>query len=398
MITDENGDALPGASIRQAETTNGAVSNSDGTFSLIVNGKNPFINISFVGMKEQSIRVNRQKVKFFLIQLENDDNILNEVLITGYQNIKRESSTGAYQSITSKDMENRYSGSVVSNLEGRVPGLVSYNNGKNDGGESSLVIRGIGSFHAKTNPLVVVDGLPIEGSIESVNPYDIENITVLKDASAAAIYGARASNGVIVISTKRAKNEKISIDFNSDISISEKRNYKNFGWATAAEMIELEKYNFDYMRNADDQSAFSNLLQYYNIQRKSLSPINRLLVANHLGELSDSDLNSALNSLSRNNYRKEWQDVMERNQVLQQYNLAIRTQGKALASSIVLNYKADNNGIVNEHNNTLMLSYQGDLKANRWLNFSFGLNLINAQAKTHISDPYSYGSIYSFQP
>ena len=398
LVTDENGEVLPGANIRQHETNSGAITDINGVFSLIVNGKNPTVNISYIGMKEQDVRVNRQKEKFFLIQLQSDINQLDEILVTGYQNLKRENATGAYQMISAKDLDNRHSGSVVSSLEGRIPGLVSYNNGKSDSGEGSLVIRGVGSFQAKTNPLVVVDGLPIEGSIESVNPYEIENITVLKDASAAAIYGARASNGVIVITTKRAKSEKFSVDFNCDITISEKNDYSNFGWASAAEMIELERYNFDYIRNSSDKTAFNSLQQYYYNQRKTLSPVSRLLMANQMGEMSDSQLASTLNRLGQNDYRREWQKAMERTGVVQQYNVALRAQGKALSSNIVFNYKDNNNGTVNEYNNAITFAYQGNLKANRWLNFQFGVNLINERAKTHISDPTGYGSIYSFQP
>ena len=166
--------------------------------------------------------------------------------------------------------DERYTGDIVSNLEGKVPGLVSYKNGINGDGEASLAIRGIGSFQAKTNPLVVVDGLPIEGSIESINPYDIENITILKDAAAASIYGARASNGVIVITTKKAQKQKVDIDFNADLCISEKYNYDNFRWASAAEVIQLEKYNFNGLKNAEDPSAFNSLQQNYFSNKHNL--------------------------------------------------------------------------------------------------------------------------------
>ena len=144
---------------------------------------------------------------------------MEEVIVTGYQNLKRESATGAYQLITAKEMDNRYTTDIVSSLEGKIPGLVSYNNGLKSG-EDALTIRGVGSFQAKTSPLIVVDGLPIEGSLETVNRYDIESITVLKDASAASIYGARASNGVIVITTKRARQEKLSIDVSATVTMN----------------------------------------------------------------------------------------------------------------------------------------------------------------------------------
>lgn len=161
-------------------TNIGTITDADGAFSLLVNGKDPVLRVSYIGMKEQHIHINSQKGNFFLIRMESDVEIMDEVLVTGYQNLKRENATGSYQMITSKDMENRYSGTIVGNLEGKIPGLVSYNTGLNDKGEASLLIRGAGSFQAKTSPLVVVDGLPIEGSIESVNPYDIENVTILR--------------------------------------------------------------------------------------------------------------------------------------------------------------------------------------------------------------------------
>ncbi len=395
-VTDEKGEPLAGVNILLENSTWGAVTDMDGKFTLQVDGENPIIRITYIGMKEQHIRVNAHKSDFFAIRMLSDAKIMDEVLVTGYQNLKRENATGAYQMVSSKDMGNRYSGTIVSNLEGKIPGLVSYNNGLSENGEASLLIRGVGSFQAKTNPLVVVDGLPIEGSIESVNPYEIENITVLKDASAASIYGARASNGVIVITTKRAHEEKLTVDFSADLTIHEKVSYDNFQWANAAEMIELEKYNFYGMRNDEDQVAFNSIVNYYHQRPSILSRISRLLIENHLGELSDQALNSQLERMSKYDYRKEWQDAMERNQVLQQYNLSLRTKGKVLNSSIVANFKQDNNGIVNEKNQTLTFSYRGDLKANNWLNFSFGTNIINERAKTHLSD--GMNGINSFNP
>ncbi len=395
MVVDESGEALPGANILLVGSPTGTIADMDGQFSLLVVGENPTIRVTYIGMKEQNIRVNSQKEKFFIIRMKSDVAIMDEILVTGYQNLKRENATGAYQTVSSKEMDRRYTGTIVENLEGKIPGMMSYSTGLNDSGESALTIRGVGSFQAKTNPLVVVDGLPIEGSIESVNPYEIENITVLKDASAASIYGARASNGVIVITTKRAESEKLSVDFSMDFTISEKQDYSNYRWANAEELIELEQYNFNYVRD-QNSSAFTSLLNYYNSRRKALSPVSRLLVANYVGDLSDQSLSTQLNRLSQNNYRKEWQDAMERNQIVQQYNLSIRTKGKALSSSITLNYKGDNNGVVNERNNALTFSYRGDLKATKWLDFSFGANIINERSKVHISN--SYNGINSFQP
>ncbi len=362
----------------------------------MVEGKDPSVSFSYIGMKDKVVKACNIKGINVNITLQTNEIMMNDILVTGYQNIKRKNATGSYQTITAKDMDERYTGDIVSNLEGKVPGLVSYKNGSNGDGESTLSIRGIGSFQAKTNPLVVVDGLPIEGSIETVNPYDIENITVLKDAAAASIYGARASNGVIVITTKKAQKEKVDIDFNADLCISEKNNYDNYRWANAAEVIQLEQNNFNYMKSAEDQSAFNTLQQNYINKKIALSPISRLLMDNYMGVLSDTDLQQQLSTLSKNNYRKEWQDAYERTQITHQYNLAIRTNGKSLNSSIVLNYKGDNNGMVKEHNNALSFSYKGLLKATPWLNLTFGANILSERSKTHISN--SWNDINSFMP
>lgn len=394
VVTNADDVPLVGVSVTQEGTTNGTTTDIDGQFSLIIEGKDPRITFSYVGMETQTLRVNTLKNNFAVVKLESGSTLMDEVVVTGYQNLKRENATGAYQIVSSAELDSRYTGDVVSRLEGMVPGLVSYDNGSGKSGEQAITIRGVGSFQARTNPLVVVDGLPIEGSIESVNPYDIENITVLKDASAAAIYGARASNGVIVIKTKRAQSEQLSIDFRADLTISERQSYDNYRWASAAEMIELEKYNFDY---ACANGQWQELADTYNMNRYSLSQVNRLLTANRLGELSDRELNSTLDAWSRNNYREEWRKARLRPQILQQYNLAFRTMGRHLSSSIVLNYKGDNNGIRYENQRNLMLSYRGDLKAARWLDLAFGINVLNERAQTH-ADILGFSGINAFQP
>ena len=389
LVTDENDDPLPGVTVMVKGTNNGASTDIDGAFSLFVEGNSPELEFTYVGMKNKNVRLTPKTEKFIMVKLESDENILDEVLVTGYQNIKRENATGSYQLISSQKLDERHTGTIVENLEGQIPGLMSYNNGLNGGGENALTIRGISSFQARTNPLVVVDGLPIEGSIETINPYNIENITVLKDASAAAIYGARASNGVIVVTTKRAHQEKLEVDFSTDITVSEKQNYDNYGWANAEEYIELEKYNFNSMKNNPNQSTFNQIIDKYSTNYQSLSPVLRLLTGNHLGYVSSSEMDATLGKWAKNDYRKEWRDNFERTKVLQQYNLSLRTRGKYLNSNITLNYKGDNLGLVKEHNNALTFSYRGDLDATKWLKLSFGTNIISERGKSHLDNELS---------
>lgn len=394
-VLDENGDPMPGVNVRIKETTVGVATGIDGEFSIPVEGKNPVLVFSFVGMLDKEMRVTRETQNPVTVRMESDMAMMEEVIVTGYQNLKRENATGAYQLISAKDMDSRYTTDIVSSLEGKIPGLVSYNNGLKSG-EDALTIRGVGSFQAKTSPLIVVDGLPIEGSLETVNRYDIENITVLKDASAASIYGARASNGVIVITTKRAHQEKLSIDISADLTVSEKQRYDNYEWANASELLELERYNFDYV--VGNKDAYQNLLGQYNSKRGILSPITLLMMDHHTGKISTDVYDVQIAEWKQNDYRKEWQEVMQRKQLVHQYNVAMRTMGKYLNSSIVINYKGDNTGMTRQHDNTLNLNYKGDVKLiDDVLTLSVGLNLIRENSKTH-ADYFGFKGMHAFAP
>lgn len=382
QVTDENGEALPGATVSVPGTKVVVATDIDGQFSILLEGKSPRIEVSYVGMKAKTVKIN-PKQPFVVVKMESDPTLMNEVVVTGYQNLKRENATGAYQTISQSDIDRSFTGTVTDRLEGKVPGLVTYNNG--DG--QKMTIRGLGSFQANTQPLIVVDGLPIEGGIETVNAYDIENITVLKDAAASSIYGARAANGVIVITTKRALSDKVSIDFNTDITLTEKNNYDNYGWATAAEIIELEKYNFDYVKSRPDQAAINSLVTRYNTRRSRMWSVTRALVGNYLGDISDSELNSTLSQYASNDYRSEYLDAFERTRVQQQYNLGLRVQGRSLSSSIVLNYAHDNLGQVGNNTSAVTFKYRGDLKVTKWLDLALGANVISERGKDHYGRP-----------
>ena len=396
-VLDENGDPLPGASVMIEGTSEGTATDADGNFSLLVHKPGTTLVVSYVGMETSRIKVEKSPA-YLQIKLSPSKNMMDEIVVTGYQNIKRSEATGSYQVLTSADLDKRSVSDLSSNLEGKIPGLVKSVK-KSSKDEDAFTIRGVGTFESATAPLVVVDGLPIDGGMSTVNPYDIENITVLKDAAAASIYGARASNGVIVITTKRARDNRLSIDFNADLTVSEKQDYSNMQWANAAQMIELEKYNFKAMLDEPNHVNLTNILQTWQDGRVSgISPVMRQMLANYTGAISDDELNSTLDKWSRNDYRKEYQEVHDRSQVLQQYNLALRSQGKLISSSLVLNYSTDNMGIQNENSNSLTFKYRGDIKAAKWLDVSLGINVLNTRTKIHEFGTSGYGGINSFLP
>jgi len=393
VVSDSKGEPLMGVTVFVEGTTTGASTDIDGQFSIIMEKGQDKLRFSYVGMKTKTVTVT-PKENIVMVTLVDEPTLMKEVVVTGYQQIKRESATGAFQNISAADMAERYTGDITSNLEGKVPGLVTYDNGNG----KEMMIRGAGSFQANTSPLVVVDGLPIEGGIESVNPYEIDNITILKDAAAAAIYGARASNGVIVITTKKAREDRLTVEFNADVTVSEKNDYDYMKWATASEMTELETYNFNYVKGLADRTAYNSLLNYHTSGRDhSISPATLLLLRRDLGEIDDAMFAADMNSLASNDYRREWQNAMERNQVTQQYNLAIRHNGKNMSNSLALNYENDNTGVKEASNNAFMLNYRGNIKLGRILDVSVGLNLVSERARGGLFDS-EWGSITSFAP
>mgnify|MGYP000845894964 FL=1 len=388
QLIDDNGEPLIGASVRVVGTNTGTITDSEGRYHIAEVPTGAELEYSYLGMKTLRRKADGKPLK---IILQRDEHTLGDVVVTGYQTLKREDATGAFQTISNKDLDNRYTGDITSNLEGKIAGLVKYDNGVT----KEMAIRGISSLSANTSPLVVVNGLPINESIETINPYDIESITVLKDAAAAAIYGARASNGVIVVVTKKATREKLQVDFNADLNISQKRSYNNFGYASAAEEIELNEDNFNWLKDNDEWS-FSDLeASYDRYDGRHNTPMMQLMMEHYKGNITDEEYNATKAKWSQNNYKKEWEDLMLRHQVTQQYNLSLRTKGKYLNSSINANYKSDNTGMTGLHDRTFVGSYDGHLDIAKWADASFGVYVESERTRTRM-DMFNLMGINSF--
>lgn len=197
-VTDENGDPLPGATITVLGTSQGTVSDLDGKFSLSVPDGATLV-ISFIGYKTQSINVGSQTV--INVQLVQDESSLSEVLVVGYGTQEKKDVTGAVSSIKGAAIQNLPVSGASQALQGRAAGVNVVRNGGAPGNQGSIRIRGTGTLN-NADPLIIIDGVPA-GNLNDVNPNDIASIEVLKDASASAIYGTRAANGVVLVTTKR---------------------------------------------------------------------------------------------------------------------------------------------------------------------------------------------------
>ncbi len=210
-VTNETGEALPGVNVVEKGTTRGTTTDKNGKYQLAA-GRNVTLVFSYIGFVRQEVPVNNRSV--IDIQLTADQQALSEVIVVGYGTQKKSSLTGAVSSVTPKELKALPVISATQALQGRVPG-VSVTNNSSPGSEPVIRIRGVGSISLNPNPLYVIDGIPA-GGLNNIDPKDIESLEVLKDASAAAIYGSRAANGVILITTKKGStNGKLSLNFDS---------------------------------------------------------------------------------------------------------------------------------------------------------------------------------------
>ncbi|MCD8270600.1 MAG: TonB-dependent receptor [Parabacteroides sp.] len=210
VVEDEMG-PVAGASISIKGTSNGTISDMDGNFTLEGLQKGAVLVVSFVGLSTQEIVWNGQSI--LNVKLTSDTQDLDEVVVVAYGTAKKSSFTGSASVVKSEQLEKISGTGFAEALQGLSAGVNVTNNEGNPGGESRIQIRGISSMSGKTNPLYVVDGMSYDGTLTSISPSDIESMTVLKDAAAASLYGSRAANGVVVITTKKGKSGKPVINF-----------------------------------------------------------------------------------------------------------------------------------------------------------------------------------------
>lgn len=374
---------LAGATVMIDGTMDAAVTDVNGKFSFRnVKALNPMVTVSFIGMKQQTVKVTPSNQKELHFDMIPQATMISDVVVTGYQDIKKEKMTGAVTTISSDKLQQRYTINLLDNLEGQVAGLSTY------GGKP--VIRGLGTLRGGSAPLLVVDGLPIEGSIDDLNPSNIESVNILKDAAASAIYGARASNGIIVVTTKNARKQgKIDVEFSANVSWWEKTNvdYADNFYMTPAQQVKAESDYYEYYF-FNNNGEVKNPVSTVGSQIKTgttVTPIKYAYWQHASGEISREQLDRRLASLSGNNYARDFADAMLHRRIVQQYNLALRKRSDNTRSNLVLNYKHDGQTMRNSKNDWLNVSWKGSYDFGRWLT-----------ATVMIDGLYSYNRGYSY--
>ena len=212
-VKDATGEPIIGASVVQKGTSNGTVTDLDGHFSFKASQNSPLV-ISYLGYDSQEVKAGSDLV----VELKENSKELNEVVVTGYTTQRKADLTGSVAVVSTKDLKTSPDPDPMRALQGKVPGMTITSNGSPIG-TGTVRIRGIGSFNSSQDPLFIVDGVPTNMALNSLNMNDIESMQVLKDASSASIYGSRASNGVIIITTKKGKKgDKVAVDFSTNLT------------------------------------------------------------------------------------------------------------------------------------------------------------------------------------
>ena len=259
-IIDETGEPMIGVSVLVQGTTTGTVTDLDGKFTLEVPA-NATLVVSYIGYKTQNVKVGSQNT--FAIKMESDNEVLDEVVVIGYQTIKRKDLTGSVASVSGKTVSVMPVSNVAQAMQGKLPGVnITSQDGRPDAA-ISIRVRGGGSISQSNEPLILVDGVTVN-SLNDIPSDQVESIDVLKDASSTAIYGARGANGVILVTTKGAKEGKVSVSYNGYVKFNtptkyletlDPYDYLSFVWGNAAASGDAYRLPFEKLYGIGDYSG-----------------------------------------------------------------------------------------------------------------------------------------------
>lgn len=237
-VVSRQGESLPGVTIIEKGTTNGAVTNTSGKYQMELKTKNPVLVFSLMGYKTKELKP-EGKARLDLI-LEENNLALDEVVVVGYGSVKKSDLTGSVSTVKTEPLKNSPANSIDGLLQGRSAGLQVINSSQDPGAGSTVRIRGGSSLYGSSTPLLVVDGFPLgeAGNLKQINPADIVSVEILKDASASAIYGSRGANGVIIVTTNRAKAGVTNVNVKQQTTISQFSSKLNI-WRNVVLMAQL---------------------------------------------------------------------------------------------------------------------------------------------------------------
>jgi len=359
-LVDEKGNEMAGATVTIKGTKRSVRTSNTGHFSLTNTDEKAILVISYLGYDNLEIPVKADLGTITMVIAEGKLSEVNVTVNTGYQRLPKERSAGSFSVITKETLEKRSNYQVFQYLSGQLPGLMT---------GANFLVRGQSTLTSNTDPLIVVDGFIVNYGLESISPNDIESITLLKDASAASIWGVRAANGVIVIQSKRNSplNRPLEISFNSSLSFTQKPDLSKLPLANATSFLEYEKYKADSKLVAIGVAPF----------RAALSQGLDAFINNPTNAASITE------GLKGNNVLNEFSDLFMQQAIRQQYGFSVAGKGPKSYTRTSFNYDDVQSSFKKTGNNRFMgdLYQKNDLTSK--LSVELGLNLLMMNYKTN---------------
>lgn len=379
LLSAETNRPVGGATIRLKQGSESFTTSTDGKFRLLRIGAEDTLVITH-GIYSTLLFPAPPSVTFYRIVLDPTFTSLNEVVVnTGFQTLPKERATGAFESISEKKFNEQVSTNVLSRLESITNGL--YFDKKTNQSGSTIYIRGISSIQGPRSPLIILDNFPYEGDLSNINPNDVENITILKDAAAASIWGTRAGNGVIVITTKKGRyNQKMTVQANSNISITQKPDLFYPKKISSSDFIDVEQFLFG-------KGFYTSTLT--SPSRPLVSPVVEILAQQDAGQITAEEATTRIDSYRKNDTRNDFNRYMYDKGINWQHALNLNGGTPNLAWNFSAGFD-DNRSNLGAEFNRITLKSDQSYKITSKLQLSTGLTFTHNNS---ISGRTGYGAV-----
>ncbi len=376
VLSAENNQPLSGASIVMPHGKTAGVTNNKGEFSININANDTVLTVTHIGYFSQTVSIfNRAAIQVILQQDVNE--LQNVTVHTGYESISKERVTGSFTKLNNGILNEQAGSNIINRLKG-VASSVLFDNNIN---RPALTVRGISTYEGINKPLIVVDNFPYDGNINNINPNDVESITILKDAAAASIWGTRAGNGVIVITTKKAAyNQPFNIQVNANTTVVQKPNLFYPLAMSSGDFIDVETFLFK-----------NNFYRENTYNHAALTPVVELLIAKRDGTMPAEEADAQINALRNADVRNDFDKYVYSNGINQQY--AINISGGGNKANYYLSAGLDNNNdVVSATNKRITLKSATSFKPFKNLQMTAALSYTHGDNE---SGKPAYGSIYT---
>ena len=398
-VLGEDGAPIPGVTVVVKGTTTGTITDMDGKFSFPVPASAKILSVSYIGMRTQEIEIGNQTN--FKITLLSDVIGVDEVVVVGYGSQQKKSVTGAVSTVSQEDIKAIPSANAASRLQGRVAGVTVVND-NSPGGDATVRVRGFGTIN-NNSPLYIVDGVPTEGGLSRMNPNDIESMTVLKDASSSAIYGARAANGVIIITTNRGKKGSAKLTFDARYGVQRTTNSLDLlNTQQYGELVWQEYQNDKYLKYPT--TAPWNKQYIYDANGKVTIPDYILPTAKFEGDplvnpaLYDArdDDGSPFNLITKANKQgTDWYDEILNPAPIQEYNASISGGNENSNYAFSLGYLNQEGVVIHSGFDRYTMRANSDARLTNWLSLGQTLSVAFTERKGGVGDNNDEGNVVS---